>query len=327
MWVPETGGANVPALNDLLTKSWGIAFGDKVLDGSFSLGQQHSPVIYSSGTVVSRFPEAGFLLRAELRDQGEELLRGLDKKSETMLVPILGLLQVKTRGRIAVYGDSNCLDDSHAQESQPPCFWMLDAILEFVSIGKIPSVFLEAQAREKNSKKKPMFVNSTLPQRMKGNKLHKYSKVLKFEDPNEYCELPACSKIVPVLTVPLNRIPPATLYKLPKLLSIKIPEGTISTKDVQSEDDMPWSQRRGARVDANSPKQHAEGINYEVLVGDNESEKLMNSRKLQSKMWIYLVVVLLITGLVVLIWSCGTKRLFRINRAMGTLQRMTQGVR
>lgn len=29
-WVPVTGGANVPALNELLS-TWGIAFGDTVL--------------------------------------------------------------------------------------------------------------------------------------------------------------------------------------------------------------------------------------------------------------------------------------------------------
>lgn len=32
-WIPVTGGANVPALNELLA-SWGIAFGDTVLEGN-----------------------------------------------------------------------------------------------------------------------------------------------------------------------------------------------------------------------------------------------------------------------------------------------------
>ena len=52
-WVPDTGGANVPALNDLLYKNWGIAFGDSVRYGQFVLGQ-HPPVIFASGTVISR---------------------------------------------------------------------------------------------------------------------------------------------------------------------------------------------------------------------------------------------------------------------------------
>jgi hypothetical protein len=72
-------------------------------------------------------------MHAELRDQGEELLL----KSEIgnlQYEPILGLLQVNnfknneirkakepdsklnTSGRIVVYGDSNCIDDSHSQK-------------------------------------------------------------------------------------------------------------------------------------------------------------------------------------------------------------------
>ena len=35
-WIPETGGANVPALNELLA-AWGISFGDTVLEGDFSV--------------------------------------------------------------------------------------------------------------------------------------------------------------------------------------------------------------------------------------------------------------------------------------------------
>ena len=37
-WMPDTGGANVPALNDLM-KSWGMAFSDQVYEGEFSLGE------------------------------------------------------------------------------------------------------------------------------------------------------------------------------------------------------------------------------------------------------------------------------------------------
>ena len=34
-WVPDTGGANIPALNDLLA-GWGIALGDTVVEGEIS---------------------------------------------------------------------------------------------------------------------------------------------------------------------------------------------------------------------------------------------------------------------------------------------------
>ena len=94
---------------------------------------------------IFRFPEEGFVLHAELRDQGQELLSETQVKS-TILSPILGLLQTKSHklkikidntqdetndiqniddgdekssivpGRVVVYGDSNCIDDSHLQK-------------------------------------------------------------------------------------------------------------------------------------------------------------------------------------------------------------------
>lgn len=45
-WLPETGGANLPALNKLL-KPLGIALGDTVLEGNFDLGEHM--IYYASG--------------------------------------------------------------------------------------------------------------------------------------------------------------------------------------------------------------------------------------------------------------------------------------
>lgn len=45
--MPDTGGANVPALNDLLS-SWGISLGDRVFEGDFMLGDHD--MYYASGT-------------------------------------------------------------------------------------------------------------------------------------------------------------------------------------------------------------------------------------------------------------------------------------
>lgn len=94
-----------------------------------------------------RFPKDGIVLYAELYDQGQELLE--KESGVSTLVPILGLLQVtsekdiemvhndktdnevqaaqngeknyvkeqtSTSGRLVVYGDSNCIDDSHLQK-------------------------------------------------------------------------------------------------------------------------------------------------------------------------------------------------------------------
>lgn len=100
---------------------------------------------------LNRFPAEGIVLQAELRDQGEELLMETSSGSSSS-VPILGLLQTKNpafakenakpgeneidihlekiqiksnslsdrandkAGRLVVYGDSNCIDDSHLQK-------------------------------------------------------------------------------------------------------------------------------------------------------------------------------------------------------------------
>lgn len=38
-WLPDTGGANVPALNDLM-RSWGVQFGNKIYEGDFKIGDK-----------------------------------------------------------------------------------------------------------------------------------------------------------------------------------------------------------------------------------------------------------------------------------------------
>lgn len=53
-WIPETGGANIPAINDLLYSNWGVAFGDDVRSGQFTLGQ-HAPITFASGTTLIRY--------------------------------------------------------------------------------------------------------------------------------------------------------------------------------------------------------------------------------------------------------------------------------
>lgn len=66
-WMPDTGGANIPALNDLLTP-WDIQFGNKVFEGKFKM-KDHE-MYYASGTSISKFPEGGIIVTQELHDQG-----------------------------------------------------------------------------------------------------------------------------------------------------------------------------------------------------------------------------------------------------------------
>ena len=62
----RAGGANVPALNELLAP-YGIAFGDAVLEGQIDLdGEQ---IYYASGTNIVNFPAGGFLHAQSLADK------------------------------------------------------------------------------------------------------------------------------------------------------------------------------------------------------------------------------------------------------------------
>lgn len=80
-------------------------------------------------------------MHAELRDQGQELLSE-SEVGHLQLVPILGFLQISdldgngikessekeqmlsTTGRIVVYGDSNCIDDSHSHKRNDNVVYM-----------------------------------------------------------------------------------------------------------------------------------------------------------------------------------------------------------
>lgn len=68
-WIPETGGANIPALNELLA-TWGIAFGDTVLEGDFTIGD--NDMFYASGTGLVRFPDDGLVYTPGTLKVGKE---------------------------------------------------------------------------------------------------------------------------------------------------------------------------------------------------------------------------------------------------------------
>ncbi|XP_062577910.1 membrane-bound transcription factor site-1 protease-like, partial [Saccostrea cucullata] len=113
-WMPDTGGVNIPATNDLLAPL-GMAFSDRVYEGDFTLGDHE--MYYASGASLAKFPDDGIIVTQTLKDQGHEVLKGSSVMKEN--VPILGLYQTVAQpsgGRVALYGDSNCLDNSHMQK-------------------------------------------------------------------------------------------------------------------------------------------------------------------------------------------------------------------
>uniref|UniRef100_A0A5B7B387 Putative membrane-bound transcription factor site-1 protease n=1 Tax=Davidia involucrata TaxID=16924 RepID=A0A5B7B387_DAVIN len=169
-WTPVTGGGNIPALNDLLAP-FGIAFGDEILNGDFSIdGEQ---IRYASGTNIVKFPRGGYVHSFPLLDTSESgatqniLSSGMTKADS----PILGLLEVGG-GRIAVYGDSNCLDSSHMVTN---CYWLLRKILDFTSRNiKDPVLFSDSVRQDK-----PLYQDDNqLPSRRTDVNFSTYSAVV-----------------------------------------------------------------------------------------------------------------------------------------------------
>lgn len=167
-WTPITGGANIPALNELLAP-FGIAFGGKILSGDFSIDGEQSH--YASGTDIVKFPGGGYLHSFQFQDNsesGSHILQtsGINKVES----PILGLAEVAT-GRVVVYGDSNCLDSSHMVTN---CYWLLLKFLDFTSSNiKDPILFRESAKREF-----PLYEDdSELPSRRKDINFSAYSSV------------------------------------------------------------------------------------------------------------------------------------------------------
>ncbi|XP_070135836.1 membrane-bound transcription factor site-1 protease [Drosophila bipectinata] len=226
-WTPDTGGANIPALNDLL-KPFGIGFGDFVGEGHFKLGD-HS-MYYASGATLVKFPSnpGDILVGTKLNDQGLSIINSKTPNKESKKdLPIFGLFQTKensiesneeiidnpennlantvstdystfkkrvlllrkkehsisyakivnsrnNEGRIAVYGDSNCLDATHLEKA---CYWLLITFLDF-AINSHKSSLLQNLNRIEEFKKVKA---SPLPLRISSNSIHTVPK-------NENCE-------------------------------------------------------------------------------------------------------------------------------------------
>ena len=151
-WTPVTGGANVPALNDLL-KPFGFAFGDRILHGAATLNGQ--AVAIASGANIARVPAGAFVHKGFVADKapkggggggGKAAVSGGNGNKEHVVAAFFQVPREGGRGgdgddsdddavrspagRLAIYGDSNCLDSSH---TSAPCFPFLGNVLEFLT--------------------------------------------------------------------------------------------------------------------------------------------------------------------------------------------------
>lgn len=267
----DSGGANIPALNELLGE-FGIALGDTVYEGYFSMGDQG--MYYASGSSLINFPQdnSSILIERDLHDQGREILYGEENTKSRFTSVILGMLQVNRSntfvkdqenlipkdnfienrdlenaghknsvlnkrillndrnfeneetlqenelfndlkraeikeeinkilkeespvidnkpksGRIVVYGDSNCLDSTHIEK---PCFWLLDALLEYTMTSHVTNLLKELNRSGKITFPKEV----QYPIRLPNNNLHSYSKVLDPIKIGYKREQPSCPKL------------------------------------------------------------------------------------------------------------------------------------
>ncbi|UXI19114.1 uncharacterized protein NH340_JMT05057 [Sarcoptes scabiei] len=226
-WLPVTGGSNIPALNDLLSP-WKLVLSDQVIEGTFKIGNHD--MYYASGTSIIDHSEAknfiGF--NRELNDQGSTIL-GHKKPSLKPRATILGLLKQdysdrsKKTGGLAVYGDSNCLDQVYLEID---CYWLLDALLQFSTTGKIPS-FLQQEKESANDKNQQIqlniekFINNQFnlkhpatekPKRANPNNLYRYSNVINDRN-GTFRMLPNCHKLFFEIPEAINETLPNDLYE------------------------------------------------------------------------------------------------------------------
>lgn len=173
-WTPVTGGANIPALNDLLSP-FGIAFGGTILNGPYSITGERG--FFASGTDIVRFPAGGFVHRFMFQDstKGSSASSSLQMSLQPQVeATILGAARVG-KGRIAVFGDSNCLDSSHMVTN---CYWLLKKLLEFTSCD-IQDPLIFASSKQVTS---PITGhNGLLPSRRNDVNFSSYSSVLEHD--------------------------------------------------------------------------------------------------------------------------------------------------
>ena len=155
-WTPVVGGGNVPALNDAL-RAFGVQLGDRLLKGAAML-KSGEPIVYATGADVAAAPRNAHLHKAHLTDHAvnepgaygnaasPDQQKKADKKNKKPAVAEFAVAAFldetalsgsnpnatrrETLGRVAVFGDSNCLDASH---SASECFPFLIRTLRFLT--------------------------------------------------------------------------------------------------------------------------------------------------------------------------------------------------
>ncbi|XP_073838104.1 membrane-bound transcription factor site-1 protease-like [Musca autumnalis] len=170
-WMPDTGGANVPALNDLL-EGFGISLSDVIAEGYFELGEHQ--IYYASGTTLDRFPQSkdNIIITARLNDQATEVINKKPDNGETKIhntYPILGLFQMDEQQRssktfedlvtLELLEDENDLNDTHHHQHDYNSILNKRVLLQKKILK---NANIEIQNKENNKKQALYLINETL---------------------------------------------------------------------------------------------------------------------------------------------------------------------
>ncbi|XP_059622943.1 membrane-bound transcription factor site-1 protease isoform X2 [Phlebotomus argentipes] len=144
----------------------------------------------------SNASEKHILKAVDVVDAGENEISDAEEDDKTLEVAqvkdelkILPHTSVRKGGRIAVYGDSNCLDSTHLEK---PCFWLLDMLLEYTMTSHVAGLLSGLNQSGKVHFRQDVI----LPARLPNNNLHMYSKVLDHQNANRKRDIPACPRLV-----------------------------------------------------------------------------------------------------------------------------------
>lgn len=119
-----------------------------------------------------------------------------DEEGHVKNIPQDVKFQKKSEGRIAIFGDSNCLDSTHLDK---PCYWLLDALLEYTMTNHISNLLKDLNKLSKLMPGGSSFVDGKrkqLPTRLAGTNLHQFSKVLHPSLVNQKRSIPKCMRLL-----------------------------------------------------------------------------------------------------------------------------------
>ncbi|KAJ8598114.1 hypothetical protein CTAYLR_009501 [Chrysophaeum taylorii] len=125
-WTPVVGGANVPALNQLIAP-FGLGIGDRVFEGSLPSRFCGGSCEFDSGNAIVRAPRGALVARATLNERKPHQPR----RKRVNRDPPEDVVVLAATPKVAVFGDSGCLDDAHHSGGYY-CWPLLDGVLAWL---------------------------------------------------------------------------------------------------------------------------------------------------------------------------------------------------